>query len=395
MAANPTNQTPNLFSVDGGYSSFEPVTEAPAAITDLSIDSIGSTSAILSWTLPANTENVRVYKRDVTADGPFNLIETLGAVETYNAPGLDPENQYEWYVVASNAIGDSGDSNVVSGTTTAQAGDPDGNIFNHGFEDASYEDSVTAEGAGWDRGLTTTTSIVRDDQYVVANDQDDTFAEPLGPISDREWEGSPLGGGTHALRFRYAAGNAGQSELRFTLGSHEEPDVWLRWDLRVPINHLHESVGGGADNNKILRLWHTDYSGPGAKVGMEFREDGSGGSVFYLNAADNGTGSAQISVNQPFAVVPDDRGRWMRLIFHAMCETSAGASDGVIQCWRKWEDEGGYTLVHEETGLGLVRGDGTVAGFNVGYLMGYANSGYNSDTEWLLDNFTISSEALI
>jgi hypothetical protein len=272
-----------------------------------------------------------------------------------------------------------------------------GNIFSDGLENIDMDATVTAQGAGWDRIGSTTISIVRDDQFAVANDSG--LITPNGPVTGLEWESSPMAPetGSHALRTRFAGTAAGQdawSEMRFKLGTFEPPEVWLSFDVRIPINHFHRGV---LDNNKLLRLFGSAY-GSGGKCGMEFRptSDGSGGSNMYIMADSNGNAmSAPIADSVPFARVPEDRGRWQRLIFHAVSETSPGASDGIVELWRRWEDEATFTKMSENLSVALQRGDGTVAGFNKGYLMGYANSGYTDDTEFLLDNFNIGTESMI
>lgn len=142
MALNPSPQVPNLFKYpSGNLGSIEPDTgggaSAPEAVSDLAVTSIGSTGASLSWSLPASAENIEVYQRDVTASGSFTLAATLGSVESYSATGLDPENEYEWKLVATNDAGDSGDSNVVSGTTEAVSA-PSGFVQ---FAEGYYEPS--------------------------------------------------------------------------------------------------------------------------------------------------------------------------------------------------------------------------------------------------------------
>jgi hypothetical protein len=106
-------------SVGGSGGGSTPSSSAPADVEDLVLTSIGASSAAMSWTLPADTDSVEIWERDVTAAGSFGLRETVGAVSSYSPTGLTPENAYEWKVRAINAHGSSGDSNVVGGTTVA------------------------------------------------------------------------------------------------------------------------------------------------------------------------------------------------------------------------------------------------------------------------------------
>ena len=140
MALNPTNQHKGGIIRRNSDSTYDaayplgdkPASSAPDAIDDLSLDSIGSTSASLSWTLPDNTDNVEIHQRDVTAAGSFALIDTVGAVTSYNATGLTAENEYDWKAVAKNAVGSAADSNVVNGTTGAAGGFEVSGTIEHG-----------------------------------------------------------------------------------------------------------------------------------------------------------------------------------------------------------------------------------------------------------------------
>jgi hypothetical protein len=275
-----------------------------------------------------------------------------------------------------------------------------GNIFSDGLESGNFDSSVTAQGAGWDRLASTTISIIRNDSFAVCNDSG-PITPPNGPVDAiQEWESSPLApaDGAHSLRTRFAA-SAGDawSEMRFKLGTWEPTDCWVAFDIRVPVNHFHRDPSSGGNNNKLLRLFGSSYTS-GGKVGMEFRPDidGTGSSNMYImsDTAGNQT-STPIADSVIFARVPEDRGRWQRIIFHAVSETSLGAADGVVQLWRRWEDETTFTKLSENLNVPLRRGDGAVAGFNKGYLMGYANSGYAADTEFLIDNFNIGTESML
>jgi hypothetical protein len=264
--------------------------------------------------------------------------------------------------------------------------EPTGDLVFDGFETADL--SVGTNGFSW--ASTNRTSIVRSDGCVVFNGP----ANPCGN-EDREWESRPGSAGSHALRFHYLAGGA-MSEQRFSIGSaHRE--LWASWWLRVPTNFEHLD-GPSSDNNKLFMFWMDDYStrGDGSTVGMETRPDGSGGARWYVKVSpgrNTALGGDRGSV--PFISYPSDQGRWMKIVVRIKAETSADAGDGLMQVWRRWEDEGSFTQTHNRTGQPIRVPSAGPNGFSAGYLMGWANSAYGQETEFLIDDFTLSTGSLL
>lgn len=232
--------------------------------------------------------------------------------------------------------------------------------------------------------------VVRDDQFIVFNGK----SIQSGPASGKQWENAPGSTGRHALRFNYPAG-AYWAEQRFDL-SGAYPEIWARFWLRVPINYVHGSEG--AQNNKLFMFWMDDYSskGDGSTVGMEFRPDGAGGAYFYGKVSSGrytvlgyDQGEAQ------FITVPRDRGRWMQLVVRIVAESRADAKDGLMQIWRRWEDETSFSQVYDFRSQPIRIPSSGPKGFSAGYLMGWSNSAYASNTEFLLDDFTLSTTSLL
>lgn len=205
--------------------------------------------------------------------------------------------------------------------------------------------------------------------------------------SNRDGQPPEAATGEHALRFRYVAGQA-MSEQRFELGE-AYPEIWMRFALRVPTNYAHPESG---KNQKLFRIWMDDYTPVFSKAGMEFRAAGDDGdSYFYMKAGHN----FRDRDRAPFIDVPGDRGRWMQLVIHLKVNSAPGAEDSVFQVWRRWAGEGNFTKTHDKRDFNIdVPEDGS-RGFTHGYLMGWANSAYPEDTEWLLDDFTLSTESLL
>ncbi|HEX8525314.1 MAG TPA: fibronectin type III domain-containing protein [Tepidisphaeraceae bacterium] len=94
--------------------------QAPVAPTALSATATSPSQIVLSWTDNSNNETGFRIER-ATGAGSFAAIATLGAgVTSYADNGLAASTSYNYRVMAFNAVGDSGQTNVVGATTLAQ-----------------------------------------------------------------------------------------------------------------------------------------------------------------------------------------------------------------------------------------------------------------------------------
>lgn len=216
-----------------------------------------------------------------------------------------------------------------------------------------------------------------------------SIAKPSG----RNWNAKD---GDFSLRFRYPAGEA-MSEQRFQIGSaHRE--IWFQYWVRVPVNYSHG--GSNPSNHKFFAAWMDDYSskGNGPTVAWEFWGAGGGSSNLAFHYSDGGyTVMGGHKQYTDFISVPDDRGRWMEITIHLKASSSGSSSDGVIELWRRWEDESASQrkLLHRTTSAVLPVPSGGPNGWAAGYLMGWANAAYSQDTEWLLDRLVVSTDSLL
>lgn len=242
-------------------------------------------------------------------------------------------------------------------------------------------DMSTSSTIGFRWSNTKVTSVVTADTEVFITSEVNRPA----PESS-QWEAKT---GDHALMLRYDAGRS-WTEQKFHW-DEPQPELWMSFWLRVPTNYAHPEVEGANDNQKLFRLWMDDYGhkGDGSTVGMSFRGDETGGSYFFAKIAGSGDKG-----RVPFITIPDDRGRWMHLVVHVKGESLPGEKDGLLEAWRKWEGDADYTKTHEfkEQPIKL---SSTKKGFASGYLMGWANAVYPADTEFLIDDFKLSTTPLL
>lgn len=246
----------------------------------------------------------------------------------------------------------------------------------------------------------------------VFQDNFDTGAR-AGPQSGYQW--SPPGGqqppavsntrafsGAYSLKFGFGPdaatpGDDSSSEQRFVLGAYLS-EVWVEYMLYVPTNFYHRKVPGDTHNNKFFVLWRDTYSGSSDwLVDVEFeaqfdpRNDGTsrirpttGTGIVYnipnpqlttANLINNGV----TPVTGAWAITP---GNWTRIRIHVRMSTGVGTNDGVLEMWAN------NALFFAKTNGNFIGTTG-VRDLRNGYLLGYANSGFNNLTEMFVDDFKI------
>lgn len=239
-------------------------------------------------------------------------------------------------------------------------------LFVDSFESGSLS-ATNADGFRW--GGTNKTGIVNSSATV--------FGANL--FSGTGWTAKT---GAHSLRFQYPATNY-MSEQRFSLGRHYT-EIWIGYWIRVPLNF---TQGGG--NNKFAAFWTNVYDGSG-DVTWQMRPTSGGNAKLVVQ--DGGTTQYEVDAATNFINVSTDRGRWMQVAIRMRPATASGANNGIIEFYRRWSNESSYTRLYSKTTARFYEGG---QGIHEGYLMGWANAPYSVDTEWLLDDFTVSIESLI
>lgn len=111
---------PGIEPAEPGEEIPDPV--APAAIDDLDALALSHSRILLTWSLPATATGVKIHRDTSPAftPGGGNLIDTVGAVETYEDTGLTPATPYYYQAIAFNGVGDAPASNEATDTTDAQ-----------------------------------------------------------------------------------------------------------------------------------------------------------------------------------------------------------------------------------------------------------------------------------
>lgn len=200
--------------------------------------------------------------------------------------------------------------------------------------------------------------------------------------------------GAKAMRFGYPPGWNTSAEERFAF-SKPHPEVWIRYWFRVPTNFQHMTRSGMASNNKLFALWMDDYSahGDGPSVVWEYWDNGKGGSELAVHySAGQYTGCGEHKAFTPFINTATDKGRWMQIVLHVKAASARGKGDGLIETYRRWENESTYTNIQRVTGADIAPSPaaGQPQGWQGGYFMGWSNPGFDVQTDFYIDNVEVA-----
>ena len=220
--------------------------------------------------------------------------------------------------------------------------------------------------------------------------------------------------GNYSLKFRFPAvgseGNKYSSASRhFNLGGHY-PDLWIKYDLYIPQNYTHRNSGGpGSYNNKFMMLWAGTYDGAnreGPIIGGHFWPNGRGTSTLSAWAVARINGVVKLDKNwncstcgdgkSSHGIVDEDKGHWMTLVIHTKY-ASISNNDGVYEVWKtNWRGETEKLInIHNGPWYATKPNSNEPArGFDQGYLLGWANSGFVEETVLYMDNLTFSTTPL-
>ena len=199
--------------------------------------------------------------------------------------------------------------------------------------------------------------------------------------------------GNSSLEFIYPVSPSGDafSEQRYVLGG-AYTEIWASYDIYIPLNYVHENLASSNNNKGYLYVWSgSSYSSPnGPGMGPNFwpNPDGSSKASHYTWAPgmDRHYWGAM-----PEAIKLSDRGQWIKIIAHYKY-ASAANNDGVAEMWKQYSNGTLTKVMDIQNGAWYVEGQ---SGFTHGYILGWANSGFRSETRFYIDNVTFSTTPLL
>lgn len=204
--------------------------------------------------------------------------------------------------------------------------------------------------------------------------------------------------GSYSLQFRYDGVPSGQdswAEQRFALG-RQMTDVWIRWyqyfpagDEGVGPRWRHRDEPSGPENNKLLRLWDDNYSNYNLKAGFTYLPSGNGDSTIVAKKGTNQGGVSDIGLDSARGILDETiRGRWVEFIVHIKTDDGTlTGGNGVLDMKLN-----GQWIIQNV--VSMLPSDGTANHFQHGYLMGWANSGFDNTSYTYIDDVTISDTEL-
>lgn len=198
--------------------------------------------------------------------------------------------------------------------------------------------------------------------------------------------------GNNSLRFFFEGSkdlnDDAMSEQRFEFGSNQN-DFYIRYYIYLPQNYTIRD-SGGANNNKFISFWEhsSGYSGPMAR-NMESSGTGQTHSLKYKakiagwpNELNCGGSVGFIPDGDSANITNDMIGSWTCIEHHIKTETEN--DPGAFQMWIDGE------LVIDNQNLTWEDGPCEPGYINRGYLMGWANSGFDEDTYIYIDDVVMS-----
>lgn len=189
--------------------------------------------------------------------------------------------------------------------------------------------------------------------------------------------------------FAATATQGANCEVGFDLGGNyrEVTCEYYKW---IPANYIHRNVNASSYNNKILRLWSSAGYDTKEKMGMSLAPNG-GGPVSSMwaewDAGDffgpgNPVGMTGRGTPYLTYITAAMCGAWMYEKWYIKAPTAKGTGPGIIRIWQGTSPADLVLRISEATDNFTV---GEPHTFRRGTLMGTANSGYASNTEFFFD----------
>jgi hypothetical protein len=202
--------------------------------------------------------------------------------------------------------------------------------------------------------------------------------------------------GTRSLRFVFGGDSSGSdafAEQRFSLGSRME-GAYIRFYMRLPANF--KVRADRPNNNKFIRLWGGSYSGNPGKLGASFITNSSHPSNIILEGSrcyESGSWYPDYSrcdygdllLNGSFVFTKEHLNRWLCIEYHLRNDTGAG--DGALELWVDGQKVAGKNNINFRNDS-----DNNPGYFDTGYLLGWANSGFDENTVIYIDDVVFSDE---
>lgn len=196
------------------------------------------------------------------------------------------------------------------------------------------------------------------------------------------------------LLFKFTPGvpEAGQgwSEQRFRIPI-EARQLEISYDLYVPANYVH-----APRNQKAIVMWSGAYGKTNANIGVSSEQwptEGGARPSVYLGVDGRNMGHDMLDSRGGF-MWHDHQGSWQHI--HVYLELAREPGDvGVFEIYRNGVFLTGTMHPYMPTGNDQILYSSRGNFIDQGYLMGWANGGYQQYTEFYIDDFVIKAGSTI
>lgn len=192
---------------------------------------------------------------------------------------------------------------------------------------------------------------------------------------------------THSAQFRFlgtAPGGDASAERRFDLGAIYS-ELTITFDFYIPDGN--ESWGGAAyahrnespNNNKFFRLWPIDYSDH-TKVGASFWRNGTAPGISTTRSewSINYGGIGEKGAARAAFINESDLGTWIPVKIY--CKAPTASQDGTMIIYKN-----NAPIISNINTMNSYHPEYPI-GWRYGYLLGWANSGFDATTYLQIDN---------
>lgn len=195
--------------------------------------------------------------------------------------------------------------------------------------------------------------------------------------------------GNYSLKFTFDGVPSGKDsfdEVRFQLGKNQS-HLYMEYYMYFPDGT--EGIGPkyvhrkdtGPNNNKFFRVWDDDYNSFNVKYGFSMHPT-SDGSKITPECAKDGGANGKNGMTSTGSFGNAQLGRWMHIKIHIATDTGNGA---VVELWRD-----GVKIIDDK----VSNIPKTNNYFRNGYILGWANSGFDKTTNIYVDDVKISDQPI-
>jgi hypothetical protein len=169
--------------------------------------------------------------------------------------------------------------------------------------------------------------------------------------------------------------------MRFDLGALYS-EVWIQFELFLPANFKHRAVS--PSNNKFFRIWPATYNDK-AKIGASYSIYSGAPQLKaeWTAPSPDTQGMTMRGTRMVEFISVSDLGKWMRIKIRATSPTASKA--GTVDIWKN------DVLVVDNTDTMNANVSAGIYAYRYGYLLGWANSGFDEDTAILIDDVTFAT----